>query len=319
MIKQTKVDWPEGKRFAFSVFDDTDGACIQNVGPLYNFLKEIGVLTTKSVWCTPPRGSFTGSSLADQEYAQWILALDKAGFEVALHNVGDGDFSREEILSGIEEFVELLGHPPRSHTNHVSNPDNLYWWHERFEWPISLLYRVFFSLLKRRKPPNQHSGSDPKGPRFWGDRAKELDLYVRNLVFNDINTLKRDPLMPWFDPAKPYVNWWFSSSDGHNCRIFNDLIAPERIDRLEEEGGACIVYTHFASGFVDEKGRIDPVFRQRMEYLATKRTGWFVPVSPLLDHLRAQKSVSEVNWSYRMSRNLIWGVERLAKRKRYGM
>lgn len=265
-----------------------------------------------------PRGSFEGSSLEDSEYCRWVLTLQDAGFEIALHNVGDGDFRREEILSGIDRFTELLGKPPRSHTNHVSNPDNLYWWGERFEWPISLLDRIYFSLLKRKKAPNHHSGPDPDGPRFWGDRAKDLDLYVRNLVFNDINTLKRDPLMPWFDPAKPYVNWWFSSSDGHNCKIFNDLITPEKIDRLEREGGACIVYTHFASRFVVKKGQIDPVFRQRMEYLASKGTGWFVPVSTLLDHLRVQKSEDQVNWAYRMSRNLVWGVERFAKKKRYG-
>lgn len=52
-MNQKNMNWPEGKRFAFSVFDDTDGAFIKNVGPVYDFLKDIGLLTTKSIWCTP--------------------------------------------------------------------------------------------------------------------------------------------------------------------------------------------------------------------------------------------------------------------------
>ncbi|WP_146049533.1 hypothetical protein [Alkalispirochaeta sphaeroplastigenens] len=311
--------WPQGKKFAFTVFDDTDGATVANTAPVYALLEKLGILTTKSVWVYPPRGRFDGGSLQEQTYLKWILDLKEAGFEIGLHNVGDGDFVRKEILDGISQFTELLGQSPRSHTNHVSNPDNLHWWGERFEWPISAMYGLYFNLLRGKKAPSHNSGSDPRGPRFWGDKSKELDLYVRNFVFNDINTLKYDPLMPWHSPTKPYVNWWFSSSDGHNCQIFNDLIHPENIDRLEAEGGACIVYTHFASGFVNAKGEVDPIFRERMEYLASKGSGWFVPVTALLDHLRLGPSRKDASWTYRMSRNLVWSKQRLEKKRRYGM
>ena len=37
------VAWPEGKRFAFSVFDDTDGATVENVGSVYAFLGDCGL------------------------------------------------------------------------------------------------------------------------------------------------------------------------------------------------------------------------------------------------------------------------------------
>ena len=30
--------WPEGKRFAFTVVDDTDAATVENVGAVYDFL-----------------------------------------------------------------------------------------------------------------------------------------------------------------------------------------------------------------------------------------------------------------------------------------
>ncbi len=59
-----------------------------------------------------------------------------------------------------------------------------------------------------------------------------------------------DPRMPWHDPTKPYVNYWFSSSDGHDVKLFNDIPAPKNIDKLEEEGGACFIYTHYASGLL---------------------------------------------------------------------
>jgi hypothetical protein len=318
-IVTATTDFPGGKRFAFTVFDDTDHATVRNTAPVYALLEELGIFTTKSVWVYPPRGTFTGGSLEDSEYRDWILRLRDAGFEIGLHNVGDGDFNREEILAGVRRFAEVIGRPPRSHTNHVSNPDNLYWWGERFEWPIEILYRLAYRGLRGTSAPTRGSGSDQGGPRFWGDTTRDLQLYVRNLVFNEINTLKRDPRMPYHDPSKPYVKWWFSSSDGHNCALFNDLIRPDNVDRLEQEGGACIAYTHFASGFVSGNGDVDPVFRKRMEFIAAKDTGWFVPVSTLLDHLRDRAARQSASWSYRMGRNLVWGLDRLAKRKRYGL
>jgi hypothetical protein len=54
-------------------------------------------------------------------------------------------------------------------------------------------------------------------------------------------------------------------------------------DNLEANRGACIMYTHFGHGYV-ENGKLDPRFRKTMERIA-RRNGWFVPVTTLLDHL----------------------------------
>ena len=308
---------PEGKRFAFTVFDDTEYATAANTRALYDFLTELGLRTTKSVWVYPPRGANRGSSLEDDDYREVVLELQRRGFEIAFHNVGGGDFTREEILAGLAEYEEILGAGPRVHANHLTNPDNLYHWDERFEWPVNLMYRAAYRLLNQRPTRSRGSGSDPDGPRFWGDAALERRLYVRNLVFNDINTLKRDPRMPYHVNRKRWVHRWFSSSDGHNCRIFSDMIAPDNVDRLEREGGVCIAYTHFSSGFVDKAGVVDPTFRERMSYLASKETGWFVPVSVLLDHLAARHEGDDPGWPYRMGRNIRWLADRLDKRRRY--
>lgn len=65
---------------------------------------------------------------------------------------------------------------------------------------------------------------------------------------------------------------------------FNKCISEAQQDRLEQEHGACIMYTHFAAGFL-EHGKINGRFRILMERLSRKN-GWFVPVHDLLEHLR---------------------------------
>jgi hypothetical protein len=51
------ITWPEGKRFAFTVFDDTDGMTMLNGPPIYDFLADLGFLTTKSVWPIQVKGA----------------------------------------------------------------------------------------------------------------------------------------------------------------------------------------------------------------------------------------------------------------------
>jgi hypothetical protein len=67
MSSSRGVTFPGGRRFAFSVFDDTDNGTIANLSPVYELLNEHRVLTTKSVWVYPPRGRFSGQSLRDED------------------------------------------------------------------------------------------------------------------------------------------------------------------------------------------------------------------------------------------------------------
>jgi hypothetical protein len=307
--------FPGGARFAFSVFDDADDATVANSAPVYRLLAKHGILTTKSVWVYPPRGRSHGESLSDAAYRDWVVQLKAQGFEIALHNVGDGAFSRQEILDGLEIFRDVVGAYPRSHANHVSNPDCIYWWDRRFEWPFRPIYRLAHRLI--RGPIKRHPGDDPASANFWGDACKEHIRYIRNLTFNHIDTLARDPRMPYRVRSKDaFSNLWFSSSDGQKIEEMRDLLSAANVDELERRGGACIVYTHFASGFVDDAGTVDPVFEQRIAYLAAKG-GWFVPVSTLLDHLAATRSTEDPGYRYRLARNGRWAIDRLAKWWRY--
>ena len=44
------LDFPEGRKFAFTILDDTDDATVENVRPVYDLLTELGFRTTKTVW-----------------------------------------------------------------------------------------------------------------------------------------------------------------------------------------------------------------------------------------------------------------------------
>jgi hypothetical protein len=141
-------------------------------------------------------------------------------------------------------------------------------------------------------------------PLFWADYYKKYITYVRNFVFEDINTLRQCPFMPYHDPQRPYVNFWFASTEGGNVQSFNNTLSEKNQDRLEAEGGACIMYTHFANGFFLD-GRLDKRFESLIKRLAGKN-GWFVPVSTLLDYLKehngehiitpAQRAMLERKW-----------------------
>lgn len=311
----TRPSFPDGAQFAFTVFDDADHATVANSAPVYRLLAKHGILTTKSVWVYPPRGRFDGGCLLDPEYRAWILQLKAQGFEIGLHNVGDGAFSRREILDGLDIFRDILGSYPRVHANHAWSPDSIYWWERRFEWPFSLLYRLAYRW--RHGPLQRKPGHDPSSPYFWGDAVKAHVSYIRNLTFNGIDTLAYDPRMPYRVRSKvAFSNGWFSSSDGQTVQEMRNLLSDANIDALEATGGVCIVYTHFASGFVDDAGRVDPMFERQIAYLASKR-GWFVPVSTLLDHLAAQGSTEDPGYRYRLVRNIRWAVDRLDKRRRY--
>ena len=124
----------------------------------------------------------------------------------------------------------------------------------------------------------------PESELYWGDICHEKVTYVRNFVFSDINTLHSCPEMPYHDPHRPLVNYWFSASEGPNVEPFVALISEANQDRLAAERGACIMYTHLACGFCDGT-RLNTRFRERLLRLS-RMNGWFVPVHVLLDYLR---------------------------------
>lgn len=275
------ITWPDGKQFAFSVFDDTDWATLDNVPPVYALLADLGFRTTKSVW--PIRGNerpqIGGATCQDPAYLRWVLELRDQGFEIALHNVTYHTSCRADTWRGFDLFRELFGTDPQCLANHAGVGESIYWGADR----LTGIHAFCYHLLTRYRTKGLFRGHVEGDPLFWGDICRERVKYVRNFVFGEVDTLEACPVMPYHDPARPYVNYWFASSEGANVESFNRRLSEAQQDRLQRQGGACILYTHFANGFC-EQGRLNPRFRELMERLAAKN-GWFVPVSRLLDFL----------------------------------
>jgi hypothetical protein len=303
-VVNCKLRWPDGKNFAFTIFDDTDRATLDYVRPIYSFLSELGFRTTKSVW--PVRGNREpfnlGATCADSDYLAWLLQLQQSGFEIGYHMTTYHTSIREETRDGLETFRQLFGHYPSSMANHLGCYENIYWGDYRFSGVNQFIYNLL-TLYHQHKKYRGHIAGDP---HFWGDLCRDKIKYVRNWTFPDIDTLKACPIMPYHDPQRPYVTYWFASSDGCDVDLFNRCIAEPNQDRLKEEGGACIIYTHFAFGFC-ENGRLHPRFKALMERLG-KQDGWFVPVTSLLDFLmesNSAKVITDVERK-RLERQWLW-------------
>ena len=305
------MKWPLNKEFAFTIIDDTDFSTIEKVRPIYEYLKRKNIKTTKTVWVYPSRNTFTGQTIQDNDYLKFLLKIESEGFEIQLHNIGSGNFKRNEIIKGLNTFKEIFNRYPLMQINHASNPDNIYWGYKRY----GALLRFFIKLFMGKS--RKFYGDEPESEYFWGDLSKKHVKYIRNRVFNGINTLKYDPKMPFIEKNKKYSNYWFSSSDGHTVEEFNNLIIKKNIDKLRNKNGLCIVYTHFACGFLEPNGEINTTFKENIDYLSSQN-GWFVPASEILDYLLNSRREITLNNIYLNLLDLKWLIERIQKRIKYG-
>ena len=283
------MPWPEGKSFAFTIFDDPDSQTLAAGREVYALLADLGFRTTKGIW--PVRGSRTpsdhGGTCAEPDYRAWVQQLQTRGFEIGLHNATLHTSTREETQRGLEKFAEYFGAVPITMAQHYYCDENIYWGDQR----VSGIERLLYSILTRGRNRRRSHGHTPGHPEFWGDLCQKHVRYMRNFTFAETNTLRACPYMPYHDPARPYVNYWFASAEGAQAPAFLDRISAANLDKLEADAGACIMYTHFGLGFWD--GRLHPRFVEAMTALA-RRNGWFVPVSRLLDHLLAERGGQSV-------------------------
>ena len=279
------ITWPEGKRFAFSIFDDADKDRFTNTKPVYDFLEELGFRTTKSCWLEDgdPDHPLGGESCENLDYLKWLMELQDAGFEIGWHSARHSSSEREVTDRCLRRFKLYFGSSPKTMSNHFTNQENLYWGADRLDHVFRWIYRFAnFRAVMR----DSYDGHDLDSPYFWGDLCRRHIEYCRNFIFPTMNTLKCCPVMPYHDERRPFVNWWYASSEGNHVDDFVRTIREEEQDRLEEEGGACIMYAHLAKDFY-AGGSLDRRFEALMKRLSAKG-GWFVPVGVLLDFLKEQ-------------------------------
>ena len=286
---RTPVRWPDGKSFAFTIFDDPDAQTVESGKRIYGLLGDLGFRTTRGVWPgapirTPNSG---GAACDDPDYVRHCQMLEAAGFEAGYHNHTKHSSTRPEVLQGLDTFREFFGHDPSAMANHY-NADAMYWGPARLSPPTRDIYVA--ATLGRTN--GRHFGHVPGHESFWGDVCRQRIRYCRNFVYTNVNTLAACPAMPYHDPTKPFVNAWFASTEGSHAQSFIDAICERNQDRLEADGGACIMYTHFGHGFIDGHGvsqRVVDLLRR-----LSARNGWFVPVSRLLDYLQEQRGLTRL-------------------------
>jgi len=304
---QSRVQWPGGCKFAFTIFDDTDFATLANVQPVYSFLSDCGFRTTKSVW--PLRGAGTpiceGSTCEDPGYLKWLLQLRAAGFEIGFHMATFHSSLREETIAGLDKFERIFGASPACMANHTGCRENIYWGSHR----LTGVHRWIYNLLTRFRHRRISFGHVEGDKHFWGDICLARIKYVRSFVFPKMNTLKACPFMPYHDPQRPFVNYWFASAEGPKVESFVKCISEGAQDRLEAEGGACIMYAHLACGFFKD-GRLEPKFEKLMKRLSRKQ-GWFVPVSTLLDYLLASRGPHVISDAERNKLERDWLIRKM--------
>ncbi len=285
-VRDSGMEFPNGARFAFTIFDDTDDGTLANLRPIYELLDELGMRATKTVWPfrhEGPSDFFACETLEDDRYREWVRSLQAQGFEVTWHCASFESSGRERTAAGIERFTDVFGSSPRIHANHALNRENLYWGRGRLDMPS------LASLLgwATRTDPDYYQGHIQGSPWWWGDLAQRHVLYGRNLTFNDLNVAKVNPSMPYSDPRRSLIPLWFSASDAETVREFNRLTSPGNVDRLEREGGFTIIATHLGKGFVRD-GEVNPETRRNLEYVA-RRPGWFPTAGELLDWLKERR------------------------------
>ena len=275
------MKWPDGKRAAFTIIDDTDDAELPWIRDVYDHLIRSGIRSTKTVWVYPVRDTqysrgdaLTGSA----EYRAFIRDLMEQGFEIGLHNVGSGDFTRAEIIDGIDTFREILGQYPSIHVNHSYNKDNIYSGDKRFSFP--------FQYLVRHMHPTYtgFEGHEPSSPHFWGDLHKRHIRYSRSLEVDQLNLLK-STRFPYSDPrVDDCCNAFYPSTFSPNPDIFARTVSERNLNTLIREGGVAIVYTHF--GYYHQRGELDSRFVEICDLLKSYSDDlWLVPVSEILDHM----------------------------------
>jgi hypothetical protein len=248
-----------------------------------------------------------GETCENPDYLKWLLDIKARGFEIGYHLATYHTSDRAASLAGLRAFESMFGHMPKSHANHFDNAEAIYWGSAR----LSGINRLFYRLANRGRG-DAFSGHVEGDPLFWGDHCRDHITYVRNFVYRDLNTLKACPQMPYHDPERPYVNYWFASSDGGELPDFIRCVDESAQDRLESEGGAAIVYTHFGKKFY-HNGELNRRFRELMTRL-TNKNGWFVPVSELLDYLKDKGRGRNITTSERSRLERAWLRDKFASR-----
>jgi hypothetical protein len=305
------VTFPGGKRFAFTIFDDTDVGTLDSIRPIYELLRHLGFRTTKTVWPLDYAGdsAFAGSAtLEDSRYCDYLRTLQSQGFEMAFHGATMETALRNDTARALERFRNIFGHAPTSYAAHSYNRDNLYWGRHRFQ---SRLWRALYSATAGRGEPD-YAGHVPGSDVYWLDLAPEL-RYVRSFTFAGIDLNRVTQRFPYSTAGAPRIKGWFPSCDADNVQEFVELLDERHQDALESDNGICILSTHLGKGFVRD-GQVREDVVRALESLS-RRPGWFVPLTTLLDYVASQRKIGQLSRWQLFGLEGLWFLHTLRRRR----
>lgn len=256
-MTRARVAWaPHPYKAGFCITDDTDAATLEQVRAVYDHLRDNGLRATKTVWAFKPEepcgipatpdSTLRGITLEDPEYLAYCRGLSAAGFEIALHGATAGNNRRETVRRAFD-FLEKEVGAPDTYICHSKNADNPYW-----EAKITRLQP--FRWLLGRMSRHACSGEIETSPYFWGDVCRARVRQIRLLRTRSLDTLARNPSMPYHDPRKPWVNGWFSATK----RPLSACAAPEALARLKRDRGLTVLY-QYLHRYAKPEG-LDPEF-----------------------------------------------------------
>ena len=302
------VHLPDGGKFAFTILDHPETAAVSAVRGMYDLLDEFGIRVSRAVWSfgSADSGRYDSrGSLEDSEQLEFALELQSRGHEICWAGASRGANRRERTIEGLERFREVFGQYPRLYVNSSTNRESLYWGSDRIDQPL-------LKAVAQRAAPTPigyYLGHVDESAFWWGDVCRQHIDYVLNLTFEEVNVRRINPGLPYHDPLRPWVRWWFSATEVDNGGEFNQLLRPDRLERLVREAGCCIISTKLARGYLrDPQG--ERLTRRRVDSLV-KAGGWFATASALLDHYRAHGAgevLSESEWDNmqrRFTRDLV--------------
>jgi hypothetical protein len=242
-VTGARIIWPAYPYSAgFCITDDTDTATYEQVRAVYDFLIEQKFPTTKTVWpfmpeekCgipAVPDSALRGITLEDGRYLAYCKQLHENGYEICLHGASAGNNPRKNTQNAFEYFERAIGHSD-TYICHSKNAENIYWEHN-----VSKLFP--FNILLRLYSRHTCSGETEGSPYYWGDICRSRIRWIRLFRTRCINTLKRNPSMPYYDPAKPLVNGWFSATK----RRIADCATEKARRMLKQQNGCTVLYQY---------------------------------------------------------------------------
>lgn len=280
---------PHPHRAGFCITDDTDAATMPGVRGVYDLLASIGLKTSKTVWVLDPiepcgipplpPSILRGITLQSSEYLAFCEKLAERGFEICLHGASAGNNARERTEAALQ-FIDRHFGGAGTYVCHAKNAENLYW-HEKVaprgpaQWALAPMSRY------------RCSGEDPTSPYFWGDLCLEKVRHVRLFRTRDVDTLARNPSMPYFDPEKPFVRGWFAATK----RSFHDCTSEAALVDLEREHGLCVLYQYMHRYADPLSGRLDETFRADAERLMSRAGVLVDTTTALMERLRLVQGV----------------------------